>query len=148
MKQVFPLRMGALPGGAVEYAAFMDAEPSDGAEAAELAEWLFGRRQFPKLDGVDMELLGCEVYLRRTGRGSNALQVLREACKSASKAYPESMEAHQRSLKALQQYPARGDSASLSSQNRKALVTAVKLQEQKILQRTLFSLQQRIKQIS
>ena len=76
------------------------------------------------------------------------LQVLRDVCKAAVKGYPETMEAHQRSLKALQQYPARGDSASLSSQNRKALITAVKLQEQKTLQRTLFSLQQRIKEIS
>lgn len=53
--------MRALPGGAVEFAAFMDAEPADSAETAELADWLFGRRQFPKLDGVDTELLGCEV---------------------------------------------------------------------------------------
>ena len=59
--QTFPVRMGALPGGIVAYAAYMDAEPSDAAEAAELADWLFGRQQFPKLDGVDTELLGCEV---------------------------------------------------------------------------------------
>ena len=61
LRQVFPLRMGALPGGAVEYAAFMDAEAADAAEASELADWLFGKRQFPRLDGVDTELLGCEV---------------------------------------------------------------------------------------
>lgn len=58
--------MGALPGGAVEYAAFMDAEPADAAETKELADWLFGRRQFPKLDGVDTELLGCEVGIGET----------------------------------------------------------------------------------
>ena len=59
--QDFPLRMQGLPQGVIQYAAYMDAEPADAAEAAELADWLFGRGQFPKLDGVDMELLGCEV---------------------------------------------------------------------------------------
>ena len=59
--QDFPLRMSGFPRGVVEYAAFLDAEPADAAEVAELADWLFGRGQFPKLDGVDMELLGCEV---------------------------------------------------------------------------------------
>lgn len=53
--------MNGFPRGTVEYAAFMDAEPADAAEVSELADWLFGRGQFPKLDGVDMELLGCEV---------------------------------------------------------------------------------------
>ena len=76
------------------------------------------------------------------------MQVLRDVCKAAVKQFPESMDAHQRSLKALQQYPARGDSASLSSQNRKALIIGVKLQEQKVLQRTIFTLQQRIKTLS
>ena len=59
--QEFPLRMGALPQGALQYAAFMDAEPADAAEVAELAGWLFGKGQFPVLDGVDTELLGIEV---------------------------------------------------------------------------------------
>lgn len=77
-----------------------------------------------------------------------ALQVLRDACKAAVKGFPETMEAHQRSLNALQKYPARGDSAAMSSQNRKALITRVKLQEQKILQRCIFTLTQRIKELS
>lgn len=45
----------------MEYAAYMDAEPADANEAHELADWLFGRQQFPKLDGVDTEVLGAEV---------------------------------------------------------------------------------------
>ena len=53
--------MGALPQGALQFAAFMDAEPADAAEVAELAGWLFGKGQFPVLDGVDTELLGIEV---------------------------------------------------------------------------------------
>lgn len=75
-------------------------------------------------------------------------QALRDACKAALKDFPESMEAHQRSLAALKQFPATGDSASLTSQNRKALITGVKLQEQKVLQRNSFILQQQIKQLS
>lgn len=76
------------------------------------------------------------------------LQVLRDACKAALREFPESMEAHQRSLAALKRFPATGDSASLSSQNRKALITGVKLQEQKVLQRNSFILQQQIKELS
>ena len=59
--QDFPLRMGALPQGALQFAAFMDAEPADAAEVTELAGWLFGKGLFPVLDGVDTELLGDEV---------------------------------------------------------------------------------------
>jgi hypothetical protein len=58
------------------------------------------------------------------------------------------MEAHQRSLTALKKFPTAGDSASLTAQNRKALITGVKLQEQKVLQRTSFILQQQIKELS
>lgn len=132
--QEFPLKMSGAPGGALQYAAFSDAAPSDPSETLELAEWLFGKGQFPRLDDVDTELLGAEV--------------LRDACKAALREFPESMEAHQRSLAALKRFPATGDSASLSSQNRKALITGVKLQEQKVLQRNSFILQQQIKELS
>lgn len=60
--QEFPLRMGGLPQGALQFAAYKDAEPSDATEAAELAGWLFDRGQFPRLDGVDTEVLGIEVW--------------------------------------------------------------------------------------
>lgn len=53
--------MGALPTGVLQYAAFVEAVPGDAVEAAELADWLFDRGQFPRLDGVDTELLGIEV---------------------------------------------------------------------------------------
>jgi len=59
--QDFPLKMNGAPAGALQYAAYSDAAPSDAAESLELAEWLFGRGQFPKLDDVDMQLLGAEV---------------------------------------------------------------------------------------
>ena len=55
--------MSGAPAGALQYAAFSDATPCDANEARELAEWLFGRGQFPKLDNVDTELLGAEVRL-------------------------------------------------------------------------------------
>ena len=53
--------MGALPQGIVQFAALKDAEPEEPSEIAELAQWLFGRGQFPVLDGVDTQLLGIEV---------------------------------------------------------------------------------------
>jgi hypothetical protein len=65
--QEFPLKMSGAPAGALQYAAFSDAAPSDAAETLELADWLFGRGQFPKLDDVDMELLGAEVCFLVSG---------------------------------------------------------------------------------
>lgn len=55
--------MSGLPQGVLQFAALKDAEPEEPSEIAELAEWLFGRGQFPVLDGVDTELLGIEVHL-------------------------------------------------------------------------------------
>ena len=126
--------MGGLPEGCVEYAAYMDAEPADAAEAEELAEWLFRRRVCPVLDGVDTQLLG--------------VQVLRDEVLRALQRFPASLEDNQRALQELNLFPKGRDTASQTSQRRKALITGVKVQEQKILNRTAFILLQRKQELS
>lgn len=76
------------------------------------------------------------------------MQVLLEEVKTALANFPESMEDSQRLLEQLASFPSDRDSSASTPQARKALITAVKLQEQKILHRTLFILQQQKKKLS
>ena len=63
------------------------------------------------------------------------MQVVKELCKEALKAFPESIDDNRAFLKK-------------DANSRAAQIRQIKLQEQRILQRTVFALQQNIKAIS
>ncbi|KAK9792693.1 hypothetical protein WJX73_002523 [Symbiochloris irregularis] len=85
----FPLKLSGLPSGFIQYAAFVEAQPSNPTEVQQLADYLFGQGSFPTLDGVNTELLGIEVAL--------------DECRKALKGYPTTLEASQEQLATQQQ---------------------------------------------
>ena len=137
-KETFPLRVTALPTGLLEYAAFIAATPGKSEEIPVLAEYLFGKHQFPLLDKVDCRILGVNYVL--------------SVCRTAMLGYRKSMEADREYIEAqtiqLQDSStassvAKDDAGSQVAQIERSIAAAVlRVRERQILHRTNFILQQ------
>ncbi|KAL3156684.1 hypothetical protein ABBQ38_000961 [Trebouxia sp. C0009 RCD-2024] len=133
--QQFPLRANALPAGLLEFAAFIAAAPGKSDEVPVLAEYLFGKQQFPLLDKVDCRVLGINFVLT--------------ACRTAMLGYRKTMEADkeyietQRTRLQDSSFGAEDDTGSQVAQIERSIAAAMlRVRERQILLRTSFVLQQ------
>ena len=134
-RQHFPLRVNALPDGLLEYAAFIAATPGRSDEIPVLAEYLFGKHQFPLLDKVDCRILGINFVLT--------------VCRSAMLGYKKSMEVDKEYIETQQtrlqdsSFSAEDNPGSQVAQIERSIAAAVlRVRERQILHRTVFILQQ------
>lgn len=144
--QLFPLRMVAAPWELMHYAALSVSEPASEAEAEVLARRLF--------DEDDMPPALQQAALERVVR----------ACQAAQKAYPSSMDADRAELDALQEAAgaaqpaaAGGDSSGGNGsgqegregerERRRRQVLQCTVYERQVLARTVFVLQQELKDL-
>ena len=134
-RQQFPLRVNALPAGLLEYAAFIAATPGRSDEIPVLAEYLFGKHQFPLLDKVDCRILGINYVLTM--------------CRTAMLGYKKSVEVDreyidaQRTLLQDSSFDTDNSSGIQVAQIERSIAAAVlRVRERQILHRTVFILQQ------
>ena len=134
-RQQFPLRVSALPDGLLEFAAFVVAAPGKSDEIPVLAEYLFGKHQFPLLDKVDCRVLGINYIL--------------SVCCAAMLSYKKTMEADREYIEAQRtrlqdsSFAAEDDIGSQVAQIERSIAAAVlRVRERQILHRTSFILQQ------
>ena len=134
-RQQFPLRVSALPDGLLAFAAFIAAAPGKSDEIPVLAEYLFGKHQFPLLDKVDCRILGINYVL--------------SVCRAGMLSYKTSMEADREYIEAQRtrlqdsSFAAEDDTGSQVAQIERSIAAAVlRVRERQILHRTNFILQQ------
>ncbi|PRW56824.1 ribulose-1,5 bisphosphate carboxylase oxygenase large subunit N- chloroplastic [Chlorella sorokiniana] len=131
--QLFPLRMQAAPWELMHYAGMCVAEVGSAADADSLAERLFRQDDFPR----ELQPVALEAVIR--------------ACQAAQQAYPSSLDADRAELEALQQQQqAGGGSGSGSSgaaPSRRQQVLQVLIYERQVLARTIFILQQELRDV-
>ncbi|KAL0034373.1 hypothetical protein WJX77_011688 [Trebouxia sp. C0004] len=134
-RQQFPLKVNALPDGLLEYAAFIAATPGRSDEIPILAEYLFGKHQFPLLDKVDCRILGVNYVLT--------------VCRTAMLGYKKTMEVDKEYIetqrKRLQDstFDTEDSSGSQVAQIERSIAAAVlRVRERQILHRTTFILKQ------
>lgn len=133
-QQPFPLRMGALPQGLLAAAALAASEPRSWEEAQQLGPQLFG-------SGVgSAPLTGGSAELHRT-----ALQEVRRQCQRMLEEYPAPLEANKLELAQLQR--SREAAGAGSWPSRREQVLQVLVNEQQVLARTTFLLQQQLRQL-
>ena len=133
--QQFPLRVNALPAGLLEFAAFIAATPGKSDEVPVLAEYFFGKHQFPLLDKVDCRILGVNFVLT--------------ACRTAMLGYKKTMEADREYIDAQRtrlqdsSFGVEDDTGSQVAQIERSIAAAMlRVRERQILLRTTFVLQQ------
>jgi hypothetical protein len=134
-RQQFPLKVNALPDGLLEYAAFIAATPGRSDEIPVLAEYLFGKHQFPLLDKVDCRILGINYVLT--------------VCRTAMLGYKKTMEVDkeyietQRTRLQDSTFDTEDSSGSQVAQIQRSIAAAVlRVRERQILHRTTFILKQ------
>ena len=134
-EQQFPLKVNALPDGMLEYAAFIAATPGRSDEIPVLAEYLFGKRQFPLLDKVDCRILGIDLVLT--------------VCRTAVSGYKHKAEEDrqfidtQRTRLQDSSFDVQCSSGSQVAQIERSIAAAVlRVRERQILHRTVFVLKQ------
>lgn len=146
--QVFPLRMGALPQGLLQYAALAAARVGSLEEARQLAAQLFGGSGG---SGGGAALTGGSAELHCT-----ALKEVLQQCQARLKAYVAPLDANKRELEGLQQQQGRAAAAGRSGsegqqpqqhRSRREQVLQVIVFEQQVLSRTVFLLQQQLRQL-
>ncbi|GAB4816512.1 hypothetical protein N2152v2_003558 [Parachlorella kessleri] len=147
--QVFPLRMGALPQGLLEFAALASATPTSLAEAQQLATQLFGSSKTGFAGGGTTSLGGSHEL-----HAAALLEVVRR-CQAALKGYPSSLESNKAELTRLQQqwpiskaYSPQSGAGGLSPGGMlQQQVLQLVVHEQQVLSRTTFLLQQQLSQL-
>ena len=132
--EAFPLKLDGLPRGVLQYAAFAAAIPSDVNEMEPLADYLFNKGQFPKLDHVDTEGLAVEFAIT--------------SVRSALAGYSTTIETDKQTLaNTAQQLEEQGQSQEGTVLRREIAATTVRLKEQQTLHKALFSLQQQKREL-
>ena len=134
-RKQFPLRVTALPAGLLEFAAFIAASPGRSDEIPILADYLFGKQQFPLLDKVDCRILGINYVLT--------------LCRTAMAGYKQTMEADRETIEAQKKrlqdssFSTDDSSGSQVAQIERSIAAAVfRVRERQILNRTTFILKQ------
>jgi hypothetical protein len=125
---LFPLRMAAAPFEVMHYAALAAAAVGSQAEAQALARQLF-------VDGSIPPPLQAA-----------ALQSLVSTCKAAMAAYPRSFDSDRAELDQLQDAAAAGTAAGAGNKRRRQ-VLQVLVYERQVLSRTVFVLQQELRDV-
>ena len=129
----FPLKLAGWPTGMLRYAAFVALRTDTAQELAWVAAELWDKGTFPSLKGKSIELL--------------AVNHVAGLCKAALGAYPSSM-ASDRALAEQPPPPLQGSSPTEAATRERIIVTAkIRVQERRILQRTVFMLTERRRQL-
>ena len=131
--RIFPLRMGALPNGMLQFAAFVAAPVQTAPEADALCEELFGGNSEESMRGE----------LRERG-----VKAVVDLCKQSLQRYSIGMEAAKIELEELQKSSSSSSSSSsgvVHRLRRRMDVLKVLVYEQKVLSRLSFLLQQQLR---
>ena len=126
-RQAFPLRMNAVPWGLPHWCAFAAAPVGSAAEAAALADAVFGADSLPPA-------------LQRP-----ALEEVVARCQAALVRYPSTLDQQRAELEALQAVAA--EEEGTAGRRRRRDVLRVLVQERQILHRTVFLLQQELRDL-
>jgi hypothetical protein len=127
--QLFPLRMQAAPVEVVRFAAFAAAEVDSSDAAERLAAQLFGEGAIPSL-----------------ALQAAALQAVVKACKAALAAYPRAFDVDRAELERLRDEAAAGGEED-EGRRRRRHVLQVLVYERQVLNRTVFVMQQELKDL-